>query len=220
MSSQFACFGHLWTLELYPGGYDDETEDEMVSVYLMHHSRGEVKVEYCVTARCNEPGKRECRSRSTEEVCYSRDSTSWGEDNFVEYSQIMDTLEEGDGTLTIEVRMKLIESTDMPVPPFIPENPLCKTILNRFINEESGDISFRVCGEEGKGAKGPHKWKSFPTLFHAHCLILRDCLETFAQLGIPREDVTHLPIQITDVRPDFFITCCITSTGGGLQMTI
>ena len=45
-----------------------------------------------------------------------------------------------DGTLIVEVRMRTIgEKTTSP---FIPENPISKNILSKFMDEESADVVF------------------------------------------------------------------------------
>ena len=107
-----------------------------------------------------------------------------------------------DGTLIIEVHMKLSEPTDACLPPFVPENPYaCKT-LRLFMDEESANIVFEVGGQRGKNNEEKVA-KIEPTVFHAHRLILQKSPTTLAELcGSAGDQIT--PIQVNDVSPDIF----------------
>ena len=74
---------------------------------------------------------------------------SWGFHNFALRSDLMSPLV--DGTLVIEVHMKLAMPTKSVPPPFIPENPsACKMIQGLFMNDKSANIVFEVGGNKGK----------------------------------------------------------------------
>jgi hypothetical protein len=108
-----------------------------------------------------------------------------------------------DGALVIEVRIKLVDPTQMP-PPFIPENPsACKIVQGMFMNEESADIVFEVGGQQIFESNAGKKAKTSPVTFPAHRLILKECSPTLAELCVSPEDKT-IPISIPDVSPDVF----------------
>ena len=49
-----------------------------------------------------------------------------------------------EGTLTIELRMRLTEPTKIVPNQFIPKNLICKNILKMYMDEESADVIFEV----------------------------------------------------------------------------
>ncbi len=66
--------------------------------------------------------------------------------NVMKRSKIMKSLV--DGTLVIEVLMKLVYPSKVKPPPFIPENPsACKLIQRMFMDKESSGVAFEV-GEQ------------------------------------------------------------------------
>ena len=101
---------------------------------------------------------------------------------------------------------------------FIPENPIAKAILSKFMDEESADVSFEVTvadaprvrsyGQQSKMAKAS-------TIFHAHSLILEDSAPVLAQLAASAGDST--PIPITDVKPNIFRHLLFYVYGGKLS---
>ena len=67
-------------------------------------------------------------------------SDSWSTPNMsVNLVRLRDALEEGEGTLTVEVRMKRVDGTSSPME-FIPTNPINNNILKSFNDEESSDV--------------------------------------------------------------------------------
>ena len=108
-----------------------------------------------------------------------------------------------DGTLVIELRMKLDGVNQATSSPFIPENPsACKVIQNMFMDEKSSDVVIEVGVQEAKGnAKKKAKTTSLAT-FHAHRNILQQCASVLFEMCGSGE--THSSIQITDVSPDIF----------------
>ena len=109
---------------------------------------------------------------------------SWGLLNFAKYSTMIDALV--DGTLIIEVRMRLkeIKSTKQ----FIPKNSLKKNVIKKFNDEESADIMFEV----GIGAKQTkdkqNNVKTSTTNFYAHRFIVQDVSSTLAEMCKPGGD--------------------------------
>ena len=66
--------------------------------------------------------------------------------NAMKRSKIMKFLV--DGTLVIEVLMKLVCPSKVKPPPFIPENPsACKFIQIMFMDKESSDVAVEVGGQ-------------------------------------------------------------------------
>ena len=197
-SPEFTCFGHKWCLALYPGGeltLDGEPSGS-VSIYLTHKSDGEVEVYSSLAANIyfhRDMGKYKFPPRGSAD-------DSWGETDF-NRSSIIDTLR--DGALVVEVRMRQVEpSTTSPSEPFIPENPLCKIMLSKFMDEESADVVFEV-GDEAVTSHGTRKRAKTTTTFHAHRFILQECAPQLVPCGTKEGDeVTTIPI--TDVKPEIF----------------
>ena len=121
--------------------------------------------------------------------------------NFAKLSVLMDALVKG--TLIVEVRMKLIEST--LASQFIPKNPTTKNILNKFNDEESADVVFEV-GSGSEEGRNTRKKAKTTTTFHAHRVILQDGASTLAEMCKQSQagDLTNSIIAITDVNPDIF----------------
>ena len=92
-----------------------------------------------------------------------------------------------DGTLVIEVAMKLADPTKVKPPPFIPENPsACKLVQSMFMDEESSDVVFEVGDSEGRTMQRrwpePHRLRFMHTdssCINAHLRVLK-CVD---QLG-------------------------------------
>jgi len=146
----------------------------MVAVDLYNMSEEDIEIDFSFTVR-NSAGKEVARAGNT-----ARNSSCWGEVDFATRSTIMDALVEG--TLTIEVRMRLTtEPKSFVSHQFIPENPLCTNILKMFIDEESADVVFEVGG--GRQAKRTRKKaKTSSVNFHAHRLILKKCTDVRPQI--------------------------------------
>ncbi|KAL7547307.1 hypothetical protein ACHAWF_010627 [Thalassiosira exigua] len=70
---------------------------------------------------------------------------SCGPLDFAKYSVLVDDLVEG--ALIIEIKMRAKNARNTPVPPFVPENPIRKNVLDLFDDEKSADVVFEVCGE-------------------------------------------------------------------------
>mmetsp|Transcript_10964 Transcript_10964/g.20062 ORF Transcript_10964/g.20062 Transcript_10964/m.20062 type:complete len:395 (-) Transcript_10964:147-1331(-) len=193
-SPEFICVGHKWRLSLIPGG-QDFSDPGMVNIYIKLSSDEDIDLMYVFTVKDSD-GK-EVAHYMDKDV-YELDDDSFPP-SFAKRSKIMDVLAEG--TLIVEVRMKLDDVTSTPVL-FIPENPLCKNILQKFMDEDSADVLFLV-GSENEGGRGARK-KAKTTLasFHAHHLILQDGAPTLAELCKSAKQLS--PVRITDVKPDVF----------------
>ncbi|KAL7523429.1 hypothetical protein ACHAXR_000177, partial [Thalassiosira sp. AJA248-18] len=107
-SPQFTCFGHNWTLDLYPGGYEDSNEG-MIAVHLCHHSNGSINVDFDFIVRDLDGTEIASWGEPFLFDSIEGEPDVWGEDNFAERTRIIDeALIEG--TLVIEIRMKLVEA--------------------------------------------------------------------------------------------------------------
>ena len=153
----------------------------MVSVYLRSMSGERIIIRFKLTAKIF--SRRRAEERMHEITFAPRQS--WGNANFAMRSGILESLE--DGALVIEVRMKIVDPTELP-PPFIPKNQFaCEAIQAMFMDVESADVVIEVGGQQ----------------FHAHRFVLRKCSTTLAELCESSGDQTT-PIQISDVSPEIF----------------
>jgi hypothetical protein len=182
--------GNNWCLEIYPGG-DADAEEGMVFVFLCNMSKKRVNI--CFGFSVEDCAEFKVASSIFEPV--GEAGCSWGKRKCVR-SEVIDSLV--DGTLVIEVHMKLVDRTK----PFIPENPSCKIIQGMFLDEEFADIMFEVGGQQPK-SNARKKAKNSSVTFPAHRLIVRKCSSTLADLCGSAGDKTT-PIQIPDVSPDIF----------------
>ncbi|KAL7530119.1 hypothetical protein ACHAXR_003314 [Thalassiosira sp. AJA248-18] len=201
-SPEFTCFGHQWRLKLYPGGHHS-SDDGMVAVYLYHQSDESMTIHFGFYVR-NKYG----------EVKYDKvlDKTKFaggrkGDVNFTKRSDIISDL--ADGSLIIGVRLRQTVTTVLPSVPFIAENPLPKTILNKFMDEDSSDVVFEVSSGVAMGT--PKRTKT-STTFYGHRFILQDWASALEELCKPGGDMT--PISISDVKPDIFRHMLYYSYGG------
>ena len=123
-----------------------------------------------------------------------------GYDDFAKRSKIMKSLV--NGTLVIEVRMRLVD-TNKSIPPFIPQNPINKNVLELLDDEESADVVIEVGGQQDTGDN--KRAKISTTTFHAHRAILKNCAPALYDMCVSSDggdDVTSVPI--TNVTPEIF----------------
>ena len=147
------------------------------------------------------------------------DTDHWDFPDFAFRSDLMSSLV--NGTLDIEVCMKMAKPTKSVPPPFIPENPsACKILQGLFLDEKYSDIVFEVA--EGKGKNNAMKVaKTAPVLFKAHRVIVENCSSIFADLCESQDDSAITPIiQINDVTPDIFHLLLRYIYGGKLSEMI
>ena len=207
-SPKFSCFGHQWTLDIYPGG-DVDSDDGYVAVFLSNMSNQAIKIQYGYSIRDADGEGVVYVGPLTKEFGGASDdgdgaTNSWGTVDFAGREELLDALIEG--TLIIEVRMRLIESSKLSTQ-FIPENPLNKNILNKFNKEQSADVLFEVdnssMNDEGQET-GARKRSKSTTAFHAHRVILEDAATTLTEMCKPAAGGSVATVSITDVKPDVF----------------
>lgn len=208
-SPEFMLLDNQWSVEMYPGGDEEEMYpggDEEGSLYLQNMSNNAIDVEYGFSVK-DGGGKKVVHQSTTHHTFDPANSTglsSWGV-SVAKRSLLLSSLV--DGTLIIEVRMKLTAPTyDSVPPPFFPENPSgCKMIQGLFLNDKFADIVFEVAGD-----------KALPVTFPAHRVIVSSCSTVLADLCESHGEGT-VPIQITGVLPSTF--CFLLSYIYGMKIS-
>ena len=118
------------------------------------------------------------------------------------------------GRLTIKVWMRKITHapTIISPTPLVPEHPLCKNILKKFMDEELADVIFEVGGEIRQAGTWRKRAKTVATMFYAHRLILQDNAAMLAELYKPGRKMQT--ISMTDVKPCIFRHLLCYAYGG------
>eukprot|EP00579_Thalassiosira_antarctica_P010319 CAMPEP_0201917034 /NCGR_PEP_ID=MMETSP0903-20130614/6522_1 /ASSEMBLY_ACC=CAM_ASM_000552 /TAXON_ID=420261 /ORGANISM="Thalassiosira antarctica, Strain CCMP982" /LENGTH=387 /DNA_ID=CAMNT_0048453013 /DNA_START=14 /DNA_END=1177 /DNA_ORIENTATION=+ len=204
LSPEFTCFGHQWRLRVFPGGAEN-SEDGTVDVFLHHRSDNRINIEFGFSVK-GEAGVTAARHFTFDfrgiHLCLQGILNTCGTEVGFGRPEVVNSLVEG--ALIIEVRMRLIKpTTSSPSPSFIPKNPFLELMLNKFMDEKSADVVFKVGGEQVNAS---------PAIFHAHRLILEDCAPVLAHLSGSGDDLS--PIPITDVKPDVFHHMLYYAYGG------
>lgn len=213
-SPRFTCFGHQWKLYIYPGG-DEYADHGKVSVTLVNLSNKEIVVSHGFCVNSGNLGET-THWHDHNRFAPSRSSSCdrWGVSNFAKRSKLLNQLV--DGTLVIEVKVQLSGddcSNWKASLPFIPENPLRKNVLNKFMDESSADVVFEVHCEQNRAeteteteaeTDSNKRAKLSPETFYAHRLVLLDSSSTLAELCKSGGDNNMKPLQINHVKPGIF----------------
>ena len=181
-SNPFDCFNHKWSVKLCPGGAFT-AEDGMVSVFLKHLSKNEVTVYFNMMIRDSE-GNIIKETTSTSSKTFVTETRGLGWSDFIERSVLLKPVNLSNGTLTIEVQMKLDESKSQLN--FVPKNPFANNMLKLLLDEDTADVLFGVSGEQ----------------FHAHRVVLKAGAPELARLCEDTDETT--PVIIPDVEPKVF----------------
>ncbi|KAL7529388.1 hypothetical protein ACHAXR_002939 [Thalassiosira sp. AJA248-18] len=207
-SPEFACFGHQWRILLFPGGAT-HSDYGMVSIYIENRSDHDenITVQFGINVK-NKKGKGSNRECSGIKQFVPHNKGKGGRNFTRRSSDIIKNLI--DGSLIIGVRLRQTEASGPPTIPFIAENPLPKTILEKFMDEDSSDVVFEVVSSES-AASGPKRTKT-STTFYAHRFILQDWPPALGELCKSGGSIT--PIPISDVKPDIFRHMLYYSYGG------
>jgi hypothetical protein len=202
--------GNPWRLAIFPGGVDAAV-DGMVNLYLYNESEKAIDIHYSFSVNDGN-GKQVVFKRSDgrpvnfapvgADDLEGKPLNSRGWPNFATLLTLLSSLV--NGTLIIEIRMRLASLTKSVPPIFIPENPFAKNIQRMITDEKFGDISFAVGGNQKKN-NAEKIAKTAPVMFHAHRDIVREC-STGILADICRSNVASMttPIEITDVSPEVF----------------
>jgi len=204
-SPEFSCLGTNWVLKLCPGG-EEESEEGHVSAALANRSNS--------SRDANGKEVVHIKSDTDEFGAYESGNNAWFNLNFAKRSRLLDKLV--DGALVIEVRMKST-AADKSITQFIPTNPLCKNVINKFMDEESADVVFEIddsksCQSEEHTSK---KSKS-TTALYAHRFILQDISTMLAEL-CKSDESGITTVSITDVSPEIFKHMIYYTYGGKLS---
>jgi len=201
-SPEFMLLGNQWILELTPGG-DTLSEEGMASLYLWNMSDKAIEIDFGFSVN-NGSGKQVAykRSPSPHNFAPLGGINARGFTNFAERTTLLSSLV--DGTLVIEVRMRLSVPTKSVHPTFIPKNPLTKMIQEEFLEEKYSDIMFEVGGDQRED-NAKKVAKTTPVIFPAHRIIVAKFSNTLADLcASGGGDNGTNPIQIDNVSPDIF----------------
>jgi hypothetical protein len=213
VSPEFEGFGNQWCVRIYPGG-NGYAEEGMVTLYLANMSGNAIEIDYGFSINDGN-GKQVAFKRTATPRNFGpmdNGSSRWGYDNFASSSLLLSSLI--NGTLVIEVHMKLsVPAASSPLP-FIPENPFGKQMQRLFLNEKSADIMFEVGEEEQPKNNAMKIAKTSPVTFPAHRCIVENCSSIFAELCESNGDDRTTPIQITGVSPDVFRLLLFYMYGG------
>ncbi|EJK47180.1 hypothetical protein THAOC_34122 [Thalassiosira oceanica] len=220
-SPEFSCFGHRWTLGVFPGG-DDDSNNGFVALRLVNETEECIGVEFKFIIKHPRGGENVWGGTCTGEMSMFAPASSDGDavndvwpargcPNFARRSKLMNYLV--DGTLIVEVHMR----TNKPVhqsASFVPENPTLQNMLNDFGNEETADVKFEVGGTV-ESAKGRRKRaKTSTTTFHAHHYALRLNAPALADMCKPGDDS---PTAISNVQPEIFMHLLYYCYGGKID---
>jgi hypothetical protein len=204
-SPEFMLLGNPWSLMIFHGG-DSIAADGMVSLYLDNMSDKDIEVDFAFSVNDGN-GKQLAYKRSVGPNNFSPKgiaNSAWGFTNFAKRTTLMRSLV--DGTLVIDVRMKLAKPATSVPPPFIPENPLTKMIQEEFLEEKYSDIVFEVGADQRKD-NARKVAKTTPVTFPAHRVIVAKFSNTLAELcasGGGDNGTNPIPIEIDNVLPDIF----------------
>jgi hypothetical protein len=213
VSPEFEGFGNQWCVRIYPGGNANAAEG-MVSFYLANMSGKAIEIDNCFSVNDGK-GKQVAYGRSNGPRNFASVGTgisARGWPDFASRSELLSS--RVDGTLVIEVRMKLTKPADSVPQPFIPENPFGKQMQRLFLNDKSADIMFEVRGEEQPKNNAMKIAKTAPVTFPAHRLIVENCSSIFEELCESNSEDKTTPISISGVSPDVFRLLLFYMYGG------
>ena len=137
-STRFQCFGHEWTVELFPFG-SEGAEDGNISVFLHHCSDGKIMVDLDFFLQTKKNQKKTSESVFSE---FTEEHGKWGFVNFSSRNNIISVLD--NGALTIFLEMKVQDSHNKSLKHFIPKNPSATSMAKLFLDEESSDVTFEL----------------------------------------------------------------------------
>ena len=204
-SPEFTCFGHKWRVEIYPGGHSTSNEG-MVGIFLENRSDERITINFGLSVK-DKNGKavKDIVLEAAIEFATRRTlGCSKGTKNFLQRSDVIDALV--DGTLIVEVRMRSATETATATP-FIPENPIAKSVLAMFNDEESADVLFEVDNEPVRSNETCKRSKT-TTALYGHKFIMEKCASNVLGELCKSEDGDNnfaaTTVSITDVKPDIF----------------
>ena len=219
-SPEFMLLGNPWRLQLFPGG-DEGAAERMTSIYLWNNSDKAIDFDFGFSVN-DENGKQVAYKQSRTPGHFGPMFTVDGARGFTNFATRLTLLSSlVNGTLIIEVHVRLATPTKSVPPIFIPENPFAKNIQRMIIDENFGDISFAVGGNQKKSNNAEKIAKPAPAMFYAHRDILRECstgiLADICDLKVSEEVSMSSPVEITDVSPEVFRHLLYSAYGGKIS---
>jgi predicted amino acid-binding ACT domain protein len=208
VSPEFMLLGNPWCLVIFPGGRIGSAEG-LTSLYLYNMSNKSIDIDYGFSVSDGN-GKQVAYGRSATPEHFEPEGTvnpegtelnSWGFLNFGTRLTLFNSLV--NGTLIIEVHVRLAKPTKSVPPYFIPENPFAKNIQRMIIDENFGDISFAV-GAQQESNNAEKISKTTSVVFHAHRDILSKCSTGILADICQSSVMSSSPIEITDVSQEVF----------------
>lgn len=192
--ADISCFGRLYKFNvgLVPEAEDSENGGKILAALAcIDDSESVDDIEYDAEIICLDGSTRKMTNHAGHEFYLSRGMKRL---SLYPYQDILNPENDilVDGALVIRVYMKDKGQASAPSPSFIPTNPLCKAMLNLFLDETNADILFEVAGQDSTSCDN----------FYAHRFILQACAPSLAELCEGTEKVTS--VTITDVRPEIF----------------
>ena len=199
-SPEFSCFGHQWTVAIYPGGLSSSPDGHVhVALFLQNRTETAIEVEYKLTIKHPDGG--EDISKSSGELMKFSPAGSWlglgadarpnhGCNDFALRSTLLNYLV--DGTLIVEAHMTTNKPGQQSAP-FKPGNPVLQNMLKDFGNEETADVEFEVLVTTTPAST---------TTFHAHHYPLQLSAPALADMCRPGDG--SAPTTINNVQPEVF----------------
>ena len=201
--SEFSCFGHEWTVDLYPGG-NSQSNDGYVGLFLSNSSAEAIEVELKFIIKHPKPWYTSILRTDRKLNKFSPPTGSpfvraRGYENFARWSTLLHYLDYG--TLIVEVHIRTNKPGCQPAP-FVPENPASQNMLKSFGNEETVDVKFEVGGVVESAMDGRDPTKTPTTTFHGHHYPLQLNAPALADMCSPGDD--SAPTTINNVEPAIF----------------
>ena len=214
-SPAFRCFGHRWTVEVYPGGtmFDGYALPDVgyVAVYLCNESPG--TIEACFAMVVKHPTDHDERVLSVESFGDSmvafESKGRRGTYDFATRETMLTYLY--NGTLTIEVNLRMSKQTGPTS--FAPSNPFIGNMLKIFNDEGMSDVRFEVGGEV-ESATDRIKRAKTATTFHASHVILKVNAPALADVCRPGNEIA---VPIIGVKPEVFRMVLYFCYGGKVE---
>ena len=196
-SPEFSCFGHRWSVAIYPGG-DSVVSIGYVTLALENRTADTIEVEFETIVK--HPNGGEDISQSCGRVMKFSTAGTAGDRVFGGVGSTRPTLLNYlvDGTLILEVHMRTNKPGQQSAS-FVPENPFLRNAMMDLGDEETADVKIEVGGAVQNGA-GRRKRGKTSTTFHAHHLVLRRNAPALADMCQPGN--SSAPITINNVRPE------------------
>jgi len=193
LSPEFSCFGHQWTVVIYPGG-SRNTNEGYVGVYINNCSPESIQAHYRIVLKHPTDPTLVAGSVGSMATFGAQGigGNGKGKHNFAMRGKLLPYLD--NGTLTLEVQLRTNKQTEQPTS-FAPSNPFNDNMLGGFNNEEMSDVTFEVSGR--------FVIETSATTFHAGHLILKLNAPPLADMCRPGDEAT---VPINGVEPEVFKT--------------